>query len=190
MKTCQKENCNKNTVLRSKFCEDHKKRYTKRDIEQERERQRDTERKLKRHQEIEEDRRLSQEQQEEYNMCLEHDRKMFEEREMQKILSESLDEYYNEKKILIQNMENNEYYTVKIKFPKDNIIIKFDINSKLSDIFDIIDIYIYENKLNIKNYNIVSNFPKKVFTKDDMFLELCELNLGQNFLIHIQDLDS
>ena len=67
-------------------------------------------------------------------------------------MEESLDSYYNDKKKLIKN---DGYYTVKIKFPNHTTHHKFDINSKISDIFDVIDIFIYENKLKINIYNII-----------------------------------
>jgi hypothetical protein len=111
---------------------------------------------------------------------------MLEDKELQKIMEESLNDYYKEKQKLIKN---DGYYTIKIKFPSHIIIHKFDINSKLSDIFDVIDIFIYENKLNIKNYNIILNFPKKEFTKENDSLFLYELNLEQNFLLYVRDLD-
>ena len=171
MNKCHKTNCNKPTIYRSNLCVKHDKE-------------------LKKEQDdiiIEEERRLKKEQDDEYKVCLEQDTKINEDKELQKIMKESLDSYYNEKKKLIKN---EGYYTVKIKFPQNITVHKFDINSKINDIFDVIDIYIYENKLNINNYNIILNFPKKIFTKENDGLFLHDISLEQNFLVHVQDIDS
>ena len=182
MNMCQKVNCNKPT-RRSKFCIDHKRKIkNERDV--------DEAIKITSEKYIDEERKLKNEQEAEYKLCLEHDRKILEDNQLQKILAESLDNYYIERKKQIENMKNNEHYTIKIKFSTDSIIKKFDISSNLSDIFNIIDIYIYENKLNINNYTMVLNFPKVIFTKENKDTKLYELNLDKNFVLYVYDLDN
>jgi len=179
MNICQKINCNKSAIHRSKFCIEHEIR-----------KRINTEEDIIKEDIIKEERKLKKEQEDEYKLCLEYDRKVFEDKELQKIIEESLDSYYSEKKNLIETKDNDSYYTIKIKFQFDNIVQKFDMKSKISDIFNVIDVYIYEKKININNYNIILNFPKKVFTKENKDIFLYELNLEQNFLLHVQDLEN
>lgn len=188
MKICQKNNCDLPAILRGKYCEIHRtnkkikknEEYTEIDIRAIKEKESN----------IINDRQLKLQQDDEYRICVEQDKKKIEEQEYQKILDLSIQDYYNDLKTRIEKDKIEEYYSIKIKFSNgSNIIRKFNFSASINDIIEVIELYLYEMKIKISNYNIVLNYPKRVFTYIDKNILLKTLNLEKNFSIYISDTD-
>jgi hypothetical protein len=205
MKTCQKMNCINKAITRGKFCEIH--RTNKRNIippqisehtinnissqnlfEEERKQEQD----ISYQNLLEEERKLKQEQDISYQNTLIQDRLRIEENEYNNILKLSLDQFYIDKKNKLQSEPiNGDFYFIKIKIPNGNILSrKFNINSKIEDIRDYLDIYFYENGINIQNYNIVFTIPFKKIGIEYNNLFIKDITNQNKFIIHINNIDA
>lgn len=189
MKRCQKIYCDLPSIPRGKYCEIH--RSVRRRIapifeEPERIHKEDTQR-------IVNDRLIREEQEDEYKETVRLDRENFEKIEYEKILEISRTQYFNDKKMfLLPEPEHGEdFFNIRIKLPNNTTITrKFSIISKIKDIRDYIEVYFYENGINIVNYILVSNFPHNKFTEKDSEVEITSLGFPKNFILYLQDLDS
>lgn len=202
MRLCQKINCNLPAIHRGKYCEIHrtnKRRttinYQENIFEEENRRQigeenkRRIEEENRRQIEIENDRKLRMEQEEEYKRSMEIDMKRNEEMEYEKMLELSLKEYYNDKKNKMKIEDT--YYSIKIKLPDGDILVKnFGIDCSIGSLRDAIEIYFYEMKIKISEYQIVFNYPKRIFTKEDSYILISSLDVPKNFIIYVYNLDA
>jgi hypothetical protein len=198
---CQKPYCELPSIPRGKYCEIHRiKKKNKRNIELEQNfntlrirEEIDIERKLLEKQKIlEEERIIRQEQEEAYKNALEADRKRLEETEYENILKLSKDKYFEDlKNKLLTRDIGGEYYNIKIQFPAGlHINNKFSIDSIINDIREYIDLYIYENNINIINYDLILNYPYKKFTTDDRDLQIKKISNVKNFILYLSNLDA
>ena len=198
---CQKPYCELPSIPRGKYCEIHRiKKKNKRNIDLEQNfntlrirEEIDIERKLLEKQKIlEEERIIRQEQEEAYKNALEADRKRLEETEYENILKLSKDKYFEDlKNKLLTRDIGEEYYNIKIQFPAGlHINNKFSIDSIINDIREYIDLYIYENNINIINYDLILNYPYKKFTTDDRDLQIKKISNVKNFILYLSNLDA
>jgi hypothetical protein len=184
---CQKLNCKSTAISRGKYCERHRtnkkkvvdlvKEFDKLEIEK--------------NNKIEEDRVLRAEQQAEYEETMRLDHERLEQLELQKILEISKNEFYKEQEKKLELDPKDVYYNIKIHFP-DGVKIRkaFKKDCKIENIRELIDMYIYNNKIKISNYNLVYNFSKYIFTKDNSDVLISSLNFPKNFILFLCDLDS
>jgi hypothetical protein len=184
---CQKPNCKITAISRGKYCERHRtnkkkvvdlvKEFDKLEIEK--------------NNKIEEDRALRVEQQAEYEETMRLDRERLDEIELQKMIELSKNEFYKEQEKKLELDPKDVYYNIKIHFP-DGVKIRqsFRKDCKIENIRELIDVYVYNNKMKIVNYNLVYNFPKYIFTKDDSYVSLESLNFPKNFIFFLCDLDA
>lgn len=196
MRLCQKISCNLPAISRGKYCEIHRTNKRKSSIQYQEnifdiEREQENKIQLQKKVEIENDRQLRFEQEEEYKRSMEMDIKRNEEIEYEKILELSMQEYYNEKKNKVKKQIEEIYYSIKIKLPDGDILVKnFGVNCSIGLIRDAIEIYFYEMKIKVYNYQIVFNYPKRIFTKEDNDILLSSLDVPKNFIIYVYNLDS
>lgn len=141
---------------------------------------------------LEEDRLLKKQQELEYLECLEYDKKKLQSLNEKKLeeqnkvkLINKLKEKYN--KIEDENDINN--FKIKIKLPNCSIIRIFNNKVTIQDIREYIDLYLYENNINIINYDLISINPNKKFDKTSN-LEINNLGFPRNFCLFLQNLDN
>lgn len=148
---------------------------------------------------LEEDRLLKIIQENEYietqrldieRIKFEKERKLKEENE-KKLKEENEKKQIDLKKAKIVYVDEKNCYNIKINFPNGNKIIrKFKIESNVEDIRNVIDIFLYENKINIKNYDLIANFPFKRLTSEDLNTKIEEFTNFKNFILIVENLDS
>ena len=86
------------------------------------------------------------------------DMKRNEEIEYEKILELSMQEYYNEKKNKVKKQIEEVYYSIKIKLPDGDILVKnFGVNCSIGLIRDAIEIYFYEMKIKANQTKMFAN---------------------------------
>lgn len=202
MKTCQRLNCNNQAIVRGKFCEIH--RTNKKQISRENTNTNNfitqttitstpsTPNYNIQNNNLIEERKLKQEQDIEYQNTLMQDRLRIEENEYKNILKMSLEQFYIDKKNNLQKEPTeSECYFIKIKIPNGSTLSrKFNLNSKIQDIRDYLDVYFYENKINVQNYNIVFVIPFKKLNTEYNNLFIKDITNQNKFMIHINDNDS
>ena len=214
LKVCFKKNCNDPASARGKYCENHRTNKPKIKpiignnilmgeeiipiIENNYEEDINLALKLsletlnieKKHvkEKFEEDRQLRIDQEYEFNETmkldierLEKDNKRAEEIEnkrLNSIKSEPTD-------------DKEEYFNIKIKLSNRSLIRKFKYHSKIKDIRDYLDVYFEDNKINIKNYNLVINQSslRKLLIIDNN-LTISSLKLSNNFILFLENLDA
>ena len=206
---CQKDNCQRVSIPRGKYCIIHKTGKKTAEIvsplknrtigEQE------DERNIKM-QKYEEERKLRNEQEKEYmeaverdkeRIILENERKENErfEEELAYVLKMTTEmdiENSIEKKrkmleqiVVDENDKNN--YKIKFKLKDFTVLKHFNKNSTINDLRNFVDIYIYENNIKIQNYDLVTNFPKEILSELEM--QLLDTNLSKNCILYIENLD-
>jgi hypothetical protein len=83
------------------------------------------------------------------------------------------------------------YFNIKIKLSNQTLIKKFSNKCKIKDIRDYLDVYFDDNKINIKNYNLVINqSPIIKLSISDNNLNISALNLPNNFILFLENLDA
>lgn len=191
MKFCQKYNCDLLAIPRGKYCELHRTNKPKRDdttqlsipkID-------DIESKLK----IEEDRFLREEQDLQFKETERQDRERLEQLEFEKILEMSRQNYFEELKESLKdeiNINSDDCFTIKFQFPNGlKNIKKFRHDVVVKTIRNYLDVYIHENNMNIKKYNLVLNFPKIELNEEFDTYQIKEFTTSSNFVLHVQDLE-
>ncbi len=209
MKICSKDNCYKESIPRGKYCREHctvKKKLEKLvkeinkyeisdkiDKDEIREKKEDKN-EIQKINDLFEERKLKAEQDEEYQISLLADRerinKQNEENELKEILELSKKSFIEEKRIKILNEPETEYYTIQFKLPSgSNIKRKFSRNCKFVDLRNYLDIYFYDNHLDIINYDLIV-FPKITFTIENNNDSIESCNFPKNLTFFIYNLDS
>ena len=200
-KECGKEDCYELSIRRGKYCELHKTNSKKKKINSYEQDIEDALR-LSLHidkKKIAEDRQIMLEQEREYNETLLLDKKKFENERLlkeQQIENERLriDELKIKRlKVVDSEPSNNdtEYFTIKIKLPRQTLIRKFKSTSTVKDIREYLDIYFEDNKINIQNYNLVLNqSPIRKLSVNDIGVAVSTLSSYNNFLLFVDNLDA
>jgi len=141
------------------------------------------------------DRLLMQEQDEEYKLTMDKDIERIilknEEKDIKEAIELSKKLYIDAKKNKIKKEPEKsvDVYNLHFKLP-NNIRLKryFHRDSTIDDIRNFLDIYFYDNNLQIENYELIT-FPKIIFKKEDN-KKLYEYNLEKSILFYIYNLDS
>ena len=193
MKQCMKTNCYKPSIKRGKYCEEH--RSNKR-INSEMKRDDDLDSitvpiSLPPPIIYDERKHLIEEQDKEYKENELIDLKRFEEIENKKyekqIKDFEIDSLRN--KVFSYELTENSF---QIKFSMSNgtkILHYFNNNALFEDLFEYLDVYFYDNNINIPNYDLVC-FPNRIFTKQQhMKTNINKEFTTKNIVILIKNLD-
>ena len=133
------------------------------------------------------------EQEQEYKETKRKDMENNENIEILKAIEQSKISFITEKKRLITeepDIKKEDIYMFKIKLPSGlTITRRFSNYCKIKDIRNYIDVYLYENKIFIENYNLISNFPKVCFEIHDNDKILKDCISEKNTLLYINNLD-
>ena len=124
-------------------------------------------------------------------MDMERMRLKDEQDEIKNVIEISKKMYIEEKRNRIKEEpeESKENYIFQFKLPNNNRIKRiFHNTSSLLDVRNFLDVYFYDNKITIENYDLII-FPKKVFNIDNLN-KINEYNFEKNTLFFIHDLDS
>jgi hypothetical protein len=211
MKICLKDNCYKESIPRGKYCTEHctvkkkleklvkeinKDKIEKDEIKEKitKEEKNYNQNEIKKINDLFEERKLKSEQDEEYQMSLIADRerinKQNEENELKEILELSKKSFIEEKRSKILEEPECDYYTIQFKLPSGtNIKRKFSRNCKFSHLRNYLDIYFYDNNLDIINYDLII-FPKITFTIENNNDNIENYNFPKNLTFFIYNLDS
>ncbi|TDH70045.1 hypothetical protein CCR75_005175 [Bremia lactucae] len=88
---------------------------------------------------------------------------------------------------------NANYNTAVIKFHLHNgtrLHHIFYAHDTLQTVRDFVDVEFYDRHIPIRNYELATNFPKKVYGPDLLDVTLAEAALAPQALVYVQDLDS
>ena len=182
---CQKEDCDKQTIKRGKYCIDHctirKKSLfdIKTDdeiLEEIRNKRRyDDENRIFQQNKIIEDRLIMEEQNREYNETYNRDleiKKQKDENERKEIHDkQKFTNEMNEKIHSNSHRENDEYYKIKFVFPNLSglsIISTFSKDDYFKNIFDFVDVFLYDLNINcaMYDYELIS-YPRIILEKKE-----------------------
>ncbi|CAI5735984.1 unnamed protein product [Peronospora destructor] len=86
-----------------------------------------------------------------------------------------------------------DYKTVVIKFHLHNgtrLDHIFYAHDTLKMVRDFIDVEFFDRRITIRNYELATNFPKKVYSPDLVNVTLTDAGLAPRALMYVQDLDS
>ena len=200
IKICKKKDCNNTAIARGKYCNIHRTNKAKNNIPILREETKynnvdeDIEialklsletLKIEKTNKIEEDRKLKIDQESAFDETVKLD---IERMNRKKVEVEELE---NKRINISKNnpTEKENYFNIKIKLPSNKALIKkFKEESYVRDIRDYLDVYFFDNNINIKNYILLINaLEKKTLENSDL---ISSLNMSNNFMIFLEDLDS
>ena len=203
IKICKKKDCNNTAIARGKYCNIHRTNKVKNNIpvlmeetKQETKYNNDEDielalklsletLKIEKINKIEEDRKLKIDQESAFNETVKLD---IERMNRKKVEVEELE---NKRINISKNnpTEKENYFNIKIKLPSNKALIKkFKEESYVRDIRDYLDVYFFDNNINIKNYILLINaLEKKTLENSDL---ISSLNMSNNFMIFLEDLDS
>jgi hypothetical protein len=194
IKQCQKEDCYEPAIRRGKYCELHrtgkikqKKDEAKSNYEEDINLAMKLSLQMLDKERIEEERKLKIDQDNEYldTVRIDMERIEKEKKRVEDIESKRLNTLKNETLIGLC------YFNIKIKLPFQTLLKKFNDKCKLKDIRDYLDVYFEDNKINIKNYNLVINQnPIRRLSIENNNLDISSLNLGSNFILFLENLDA
>ena len=192
VKFCQKIGCKGQAIPRGKYCESHRTNKKKeRDVEY-----KENSNITQNNDDILLNRMLLQEQDEEYKKVMQMDiermNKIEEEKLNEEILKQIEDDIINTKRNNIIRIIEESKNCYKIKFVLHNgtrIQQNFIENLKFNDMYDFIDIYFYDNNIDIKNYIFHTNYPKKEFGYEYRPEFLSDHIKDKNILFYIYNLD-
>jgi hypothetical protein len=200
IKICKKKDCNNTAIARGKYCNIHRTNKAKNNIPILREETKynnvdeDIEialklsletLKIEKTNKIEEDRKLKIDQESAFDETVKLD---IERMNRKKVEVEELE---NKRINISKNnpTEKENYFNIKIKLPSNKALIKkFKEECYVRDIRDYLDVYFFDNNINIKNYILLINaLEKKTLENSDL---ISSLNMSNNFMIFLEDLDS
>ena len=196
MKFCKREDCDEVAIPRGKYCEKHRTTKKRNVIENElsdfdkainlskmtyQNEEKEREKLDKVIKELEINRLIIEEQDREYEEAKKKDQERINKIKIQ-------EDNINNKRKKINSIElNKEHYKIKIKLQSGDIILKCNKNQDILYIKDYLDVYFYDNKLKIENYNLILPTKEgKLILKENEKLE--ELDLPNNFLLYIENL--
>jgi hypothetical protein len=168
MKRCAKSNCIKNSITRGKYCEDHRTRKKQNQLPEP-----DIQSLT---QNIVERRFLIDEQNKEYEETMRLDQLRNEEKEQQmleKVFKES--EMDQIRQLIFSNEKTNDSFNIKFSIKGKQNIHYFDRDALFKDVFQYIDLYLYDTKTEME-YDLIY-YPNIVFSKD----EYIKVKLSEKF---------
>ncbi|KAG7384714.1 hypothetical protein PHYPSEUDO_002359 [Phytophthora pseudosyringae] len=86
-----------------------------------------------------------------------------------------------------------DYKTAEVKFHLHNgtrLDHIFYAHDTLKTVRDFIDVEFFDREITIRNYELATNFPKKVYGPDLLDVTLTDAGLAPRALVYVQDLDS
>lgn len=200
IKICKKKDCNNTAITRGKYCNIHRTNKVKNNIPVLREETKynnvdeDIEialklsletLKIEKTNKIEEDRKLKIDQESAFDETVKLDIERMNRKKLE------IEELENKRINISKNnpTEKENYFNIKIKLPSNKALIKkFKEESYVNDIRDYLDVYFFDNNINIKNYILLINaLEKKKLENSDL---ISSLNMSNNFMIFLEDLDS
>ena len=164
MKRCAKSNCIKNSITRGKYCEDHRVRK-KIPIQRPVVEQPDIQ-SLSQNLAEQERRFLIDEQNREYEETVRLDMLRNQEKEQQmleKVFKES--EMDQLRQVVFSNEKTYDNFNIKFSINGKQQIYYFNRNALFNDIFQYIDLYLYDTKTEME-YDLIY-YPNIVFSKDE-----------------------
>lgn len=179
MKQCMKPNCFNNSIPRGKYCEIHRTNRRERNRIDERrileEMQRQIIEETKKTEErriIEERHQIMDEQEKEYHETMMKDIERIEKEKQQKIDEE---EEKNLKEIQMDSLRqrifsyemNDKSYVIKFVLNHiDKISHFFKHDSTFEDVFNFIDLYVYDNNIKLENYYLIC-YPNHEYRRNN-----------------------
>ena len=199
IKICKKKDCNNTAITRGKYCNMHRTNKAKNNILVSREETKynDDEDieialklsletlKIEKTNKIEEDRKLKIDQEIAFDKTVKLDIERMNKEKLK------LEEIENKRSKIFKNIpiEKENYFNIKIKLPANvTLIKKFKEDSYVSDIRDYLDVYFFDNDINIKNYILLINAVEKKELENSHLIS--SLNMSNNFIIFLENLDS
>jgi len=199
-KICQKINCNREAITRGKYCEEHKTKIKSKkpiqvrimEFEEEEMRKKEIlEKEIIEKQKIDEDRYIRQMQQEDYEQAMKMDSERLDKIEFENIIMESKKNYYIELRNRFDSeILDNNFLSIRIQLPNGSKINKkFNSKTTLNIIRNYIDLYLYENNIDIKNYDLIYNVPDNMFVlEDDSYIS--EIIDEKCFTLYLHNLEA
>lgn len=200
MRKCMKQHCELPAITRGKYCEYHRtqRRRTNEGVEErkinpfEENRVRVEERKINTFEEemspyredLSAERKIINEQNNEFEIAMAEDRRKNEQKEYDEILKLSRDTYFKEKKFNLQKEPTDEdCYNIKIRLPSGkHLDKKFIIDVRCQDILDFLDVYFYEENIEIGKYCLMTNYPKREIEPE---MKLKDLSLPTKIMLYV-----
>lgn len=163
MKRCAKVNCNKNSITRGKYCEEHR---VRKKIRPETIQQPDIQQSLAQNL-IEQERRfLIDDQNREYEETMRIDMLRNQEKEQQMIEKAIKDSEMDQiRHLVFSNEKTDNSFNIKFSINGKQNIHYFNHDAFFKDIFQYIDLYLYDTKTEIE-YDLIY-YPNIVFSKDE-----------------------
>jgi len=198
-KICQKINCNREVITRGKYCEEHKTKTKKpiqvriREFEEEENRiQINREKEILEKEKIDEDRYIRQIQQEDYEQAMKMDSERLDKIEFENILTESKKNYYIELRNRFDSeILDNSFLSIRIQLPNGSKINKkFNNKTTLNILRNYIELYFYENNIDIKNYDLIYNVPDNMFVLEDNDSCITEIIDEKCFALYLHNLEA
>lgn len=179
MNICKKDNCFDICIPRGKYCLNHRTNKRKEKIESDISTAINLS-KMEYNKELEKNRILINEQDIEYEKASKKDEEMFNKIRLKEELINN-----KRRKVSLIKLNHKDHYKIKIKTHKCDLILKLNKDSKIIDIKDQIDLYIYDNNLNINDYNLIvqTNEGKKILK--DLNEKIYNLEMPNNFLLYL-----
>ena len=175
VRICKTESCAEICEYKKQYCTLHRRNYRRRTDDQLRnnifqthvsETQIKLDRELREQQELE----FQETQLLDMQRINERNDALFFEKEIEDAIQRSIECEKNERKSKIQDTDSidiSNCIKIKFKIPNSQFINQNFLNeSTFQDLRNFLDFYFFENKIDVGSYNIVSNFPKKVFSDD------------------------
>lgn len=172
MKYCNKDGCLNISIKRGKYCEEHRTNKRKSRSSPINIPQSDISSSM-----------IIEEQEIEFQETQLKDLLIMEEKERKEFEMSSLREK------VFNSDKTDECFTIKFSLNNGNKISYFFSNkAKVSDLFDFIDIYFYDNKINCKNYYFVL-FPNIKILRNEIENYISDTLKSKQILLFIQDID-
>jgi hypothetical protein len=204
VRICKSEGCEEICEYKKQYCLMHRRNYrqraggelrnnivtphvfeTQNTISQE---QIKIDRELRHQQELEfqETQRLDMQKIQETNEAL------FFEKEIEDAIKLSIETEKNERKSKLQDIDSidiSNCLKIKFKIPNSQFVNRnFHNESTFEDLRNFLDFYFFENKIEVESYNIVSNFPKKVFSTDFNTSKIIDHISLKNIVLYIAEI--
>jgi len=163
MKRCAKSNCIKNSITRGKYCEEHR---VRKKIRPETIQQPDIQQSLVQNLVEQERRFLIDEQNKEYEETMRIDMLRNQEKEQQ-MLEQAFKESEMDqiRQLVFSNEKTDDSFKIKFSVNGKQNIHYFNCDASFKDIFQYIDLYLYDTKTEM-DYDLIY-YPNIVFSKDE-----------------------
>jgi hypothetical protein len=165
MKICAKSNCIRNSITRGKYCEEHRVRKKIQEQKIQEPIQEQIQEPLQNF--FEQERRLLiDEQNKEYEETIRQDMLKFQEKEQQMLEKAFKDSEMDQlRQIVFSNEKTDDSFIIKFSVNSNKIIHYFKQDAVFNDIFQYIDLYLYDMGTDM-DYDLIY-YPNIVFSKDE-----------------------